>query len=234
MAKNVFQPRTESEREFKKVLDSFDGSKNTYEVFTDFILCCALTYAQVSHYTEEKEQRYLKIINKYCKEDRQKFADLMGILIRAYINKDGSTKFGDILGDIYMACGFGSSAQGQFFTPFSVCQAMAQQHGIPKKNKIISVMDCAVGGGALPIAYAEHLYKSGINYQMNMLLHATDISINSVSMCMIQCSILGIPAIITHGNAITNEVWEVWETPMVGIHLIKERLKYQNVQEVEK
>lgn len=35
MAKNVFQPRTESEREFKKVLDSFDGSKNTYEVFTD-------------------------------------------------------------------------------------------------------------------------------------------------------------------------------------------------------
>lgn len=234
MAKNVFQPRTESEREFKKVLDSFDGSKNTYEVFTDFILCCALTYAQVSHYTEEKEQRYLKIINKYCKEDRQKFADLMGILIRAYKNKDGSTKFSDILGDIYMACGFGSSAQGQIFTPFSVCQAMAQMQGIPKKNKIISVMDCAVGGGALPIAYAEHLFKNGINYQMNMLLHATDISINSVCMCMIQCSILGIPAIITHGNAITNEVWEVWETPMVGIHLIKERLKYQNVQEVEK
>ena len=96
MGKNVFQPRTESEREFKKVLDSFDGSKNTYEVFTDFIFCCALTYAQVSHYTEEKEQRYLKIINKYRKEDRQKFADLMGILIRAYKNKDGSTKFGDI------------------------------------------------------------------------------------------------------------------------------------------
>lgn len=231
MGKNVFQPRTESEREFKKILDSFDGSKNTYEVFTDFIFCCALTYAQVSHYTEEKEQRYLKIINKYRKEDRQKFADLMGILIRAYKNKDGSTKFGDILGDIYMACGFGSSAQGQFFTPFSVCQAMAQMQGIPKKNKIISVMDCAVGGGALPIAYAEHLYKNGINYQMNMLLHATDISMNSVCMCMIQCSILGIPAIITHGNALTNEVWEVWETPMVGINLVKERLKYQDVQE---
>ena len=232
MAKNIFQPRTEPEREFKKVLDSFDGSKNTYEVFTDFILCCALTYAQVSHYTEDKEQRYLKIINKYCQEDRQKFTDLMAILVRAYINKDGSTKFGDILGDIYMACGFGSSAQGQFFTPFSVCQAMAQCQGIPKKNKIISVMDCASGGGALPIAYAEHLYKNGINYQMNMLLHATDISINSVCMCMIQCSILGIPAIITHGNALTHEVWEVWETPVVGIHLVKERLKYQDVQKV--
>ena len=36
MAKNVFQPRTEEEREFKKVLESIDYSKNSYEVFTDF------------------------------------------------------------------------------------------------------------------------------------------------------------------------------------------------------
>lgn len=227
MAKNVFQPRTDEEREFKKVLESIDYSKNSYEVFTDWIQCCALAYAQVSHYTEDKEQRYLKIMNKYGKEDRQKFAELMAILIRAYTNKDGSTRFGDILGDIYMACGFGNSAQGQFFTPFSVCRAMAQMQRIPEQNKIITVMDCAVGGGALPIAYAEHLHKNDINYQMNMLLHATDVSINSVCMCMIQCSLLGIPAIITHGNSITLETWEVWETPMVGINLVKERLKSQ-------
>lgn len=229
MAKNVFQPRTDEEREFKKVLESIDYSKNSYEVFTDWIQCCALAYAQVSHYTEDKEQRYLKIMNKYSEEDRQKFAELMAILIRAYTNKDGSTKFGDILGDIYMACGFGNSAQGQFFTPYSICQAMAQMIPIKDdmRNRVITVMDCAVGGGALPIAYAEHLYRNGINYQMNMLLHATDISINSVCMCMIQCSLLGIPAIITHGNALTLETWEVWETPFVGMHLVKERLNAQ-------
>lgn len=236
MAKNEFTPRTEEEREFKKVLESIDYSKNSYEVFTDWIQCCALAYAQVSHYTEDKEERYLKIMNKYSEEDRQKFAELMAILIRAYTNKDGSTKFGDILGDIYMACGFGNAAQGQFFTPYSICQAMAQMIPIKDdmRNRVITVMDCAVGGGALPIAYAEHLHRNDINYQMNMLLYATDISINSVCMCMIQCSILGIPAIITHGNALTLETWEVWETPFVGMHLVKERLNAQQKNGVSK
>lgn len=234
MAKNVFQPRTESEREFKKVLDSFDGSRNTYEVFTDFILCCAITYAQVTHFDKDREERYLKTINKYSREDQQKFVKLLAILNKAYTNEDGSTKFGDILGDIYMTCGFGSSAQGQFFTPYSTCQVMAQVQGIPEKNKIICVMDCAVGGGALPIAYAEHLYNNGINYQKDMLLYATDISINSVCMCMIQCSIFGIPAIIKHGNGLTDEVWEVWETPTVAIHLVKERVRSQQKYGVQK
>lgn len=232
MAKNDFHPRTEEERAFKKVLDSIDYSKNRYEIFCDWILCCALSFAQVSHYTEDKEQRYLKTINKYIKEDQQKFAELLAITTRAFM-LGNDTDFKDFLGDVYMCCGFGSSAQGQFFTPFSVCRAMAAMQGIPEKNKIITVMDCAVGGGALPIAYAEHLHRNGINYQMNMLLHATDISINSVCMCMIQCSILGIPAIITHGNSLTLEVWELWETPMVGINLVRERLKSQQEKKKE-
>lgn len=45
---------------------------------------------------------------------------------------------------------------------------------------------------------------------------------------MIQCSLLGIPAIITHGNSLTLETWEEWETPFVGINLVKERLRAQN------
>lgn len=233
MAKNDFKPKTEEEREFKKLIESIDYSKNSYEVFTDWILCCALTYAQVIKFDKYREDRYLQTINKYCLQDRNKFAELMAILIRAYTNKDGSTRFGDILGDIYMACGFGNSAQGQFFTPYSVCKAMANMIPIKDKNKIITVMDPAVGGGALPIAYAEHLYNNGINYQKNMLLYATDVSINSVCMCMIQCSLLGIPAIITHGNALTNEVWDVWETPMVAFSLIKSRLRNQKHIEPE-
>lgn len=233
MAKNVFQPRTDEEREFKKIIESIDYSKNSYEVFCDWILCCALSFAQVTHFDKQREERYLKTINKYSKEDQQKFAELLAITTKAFMYGN-DTDFKDFLGDVYMCCGFGSSAQGQFFTPFQVCRAMAQMQGIPEKNKIITVMDCAVGGGALPIAYAEHLYRNGINYQKDMLLHATDISINSVCMCMIQCSILGIPAIITHGNSLTLETWEVWETPMVAIHLVKERLRNQQKYGVRK
>lgn len=50
-------------------------------------------------------------------------------------------------------------------------------------------------------------------------------------MSMIQMSLLGIPATIIHGNSISLEVFDVFETPMVGINLIKERLA---IQEQEK
>lgn len=227
MSKNIFQPKTNSERNFKKVFETIDYSKNRYEVFCDWGLCSALSFSQVCNFNKDRENRYLKIINKYNEEDRKKFSELLAITAEAFmIGNDPN--FEDFLGNIYMICGFGSSAQGQFFTPYSVCQAMAQIQGIPEKGKIITVHDCAVGGGALPIAYAEHLYMNDINYQRDMLLLAMDVSINSCAMCMIQCSLLGIPAIITHGNSLTLETWEEWETPFVGINLVKERLRAQN------
>ena len=51
---------------------------------------------------------------------------------------------------------------------------------------------------------------------------------------MVQCSLLGIPAIIVHGNSLTLETWEVWETPMVGINLVTERLEAQKRNGVQK
>ena len=230
---NNFQAKTEAEREFKKVFETINYAKNRYEVFCDWCLCSALSFSQVCHFDENREKRYLEIVKKYSKEDLQKFAELLAITTKAFMIGN-APYFQDFLGNIYMICGFGSSTQGQFFTPYSVCQAMAQMQGIPEKNKIITVMDCAVGGGALPIAYAEYLYNNKVNYQMNMLLHATDISINSCAMCMIQCTLLGIPAIIVHGNSLTLETWEVWETPMVGINLVTERLEAQKRSGVKK
>lgn len=44
---------------------------------------------------------------------------------------------------------------------------------------------------------------------------------------MIQMSILGMPATIVRGNSLSLDVYEVWETPFVGMHLIKERLRNQ-------
>ena len=174
---NNFQAKTEAEREFKKVFETINYAKNRYEVFCDWLLCSALSFSQVCHFDKNREKRYLEIVKKYSKEDLQKFAELLAITTKAFMIGN-APYFQDFLGNIYMICGFGSSTQGQFFTPYSVCQAMAQMQGIPEKNKIITVMDCAVGGGALPIAYAEHLFNNDINYQRNMLLHATDVSIN--------------------------------------------------------
>ena len=59
----------------------------------------------------------------------------------------------------------------------------------------------------------------------------TNLSWNAVCMSMIQMSLLGIPATIIHGNSISLEVFDVFETPMVGINLIKERLAIQEKED---
>lgn len=234
MGKMVFSSRTENEREFKKILDSIDQSKHRYDVFCDWLLCSALAFAQVSHFDDGREKRYLDTIGKYPKADQGKFAELLAVTTNAFQIGD-STNFHDFLGDLYMTCGFGSDSQGQFFTPFSVCQAMARMIDVDKEDgKIIKVLDPAVGGGALPIAYAEELHRRGINYQQWAYFEGWDISQNSCCIAMIQFTLLGMPAKIVRGNSLTLEVWEVWETPMMGFSLITERMRSQSDKVVEK
>lgn len=232
MAKNDFAPKTNEEREFKKVLESIDPSKHKYSVFCDWLLCSALAFAQVSHFDDGREKRYLETINKYSEADRMKFAELLAITTNAF-TMGNDTDFHDFLGNIYMVCGFGSSAQGQFFTPYSVCRAMAQMIFKPEKNKIMKILDPAIGGGALPIAYAEEMYRKDINYQQWAYFEGWDVSENSCCMAMIQMSLLGMPATIVHGNSLSLKVYDVWETPMVGMSLIKERMKNQETLTIE-
>ncbi|CAG9255109.1 hypothetical protein PUN4_230105 [Paraburkholderia unamae] len=63
------------------------------------------------------------------------------------------------------------------------------------------------------IATAEAFHDAGLNYQQAM--HATCIDIDPccVHMAYLQLSLLHIPAIIVHGNALTQEVWGHWFTP---------------------
>lgn len=216
----------QKKKEFIKKLEGACTSHSPYNVFTDWCLCSALALSQVPFFRKDREERYLSIIGKYDKEVQAVFPELLAIVVQAF-----EIRYGDFLGEVYMNCGFGSSNQGQFFTPYSVCQCMAQMQGIPEENKIITVSDCAVGGGALVIAYAEHLHNNGVNYQNYMLADVTDISINSVSMAMIQFSLLGIPSIIRHGNSLTLEQWDIYETPITSINFVKERLKVQRESE---
>lgn len=141
--------------------------------------------------------------------------------------------FCDFLGDVYMGCGFGSDNMGQFFTPYSVCQVCAET-SLPdnlNKNRIYKVAEPSCGGGAMVIALAEAFYKKDINFQQNLYAEMTDLSWNAVCMSMIQMSLLGIPATIIHGNSLSLEVYDVFETPMVGINLIKERIRVQEKED---
>ena len=74
-------------------------------------------------------------------------------------------------------------------------------------------MSQLVGSGVMVLAYAVALQQNGINYQKQLVVTANDIDFTAVYMTYIQLSLWHIPAIVTRGNYLTNEVREVFYTP---------------------
>ena len=228
MAKGQITVKSAKQNEFIKTLNKMAYEHSAYDIFCDFLTLSCYAFANVSHFNQERENKYLSIIGKYKKDVQEQFPKLLALVTEGF-----ECGFSDFLGEVYMACGFGSDSMGQFFTPYSVCQVCAEM-SLPEnldKNRIYKVQEPACGGGAMVIALAEAFYKKDINFQQNMYVVMTDLSWNAVCMSMIQMSLLGIPATIIHGNSLSLEVYDVFETPMVGINLIKERIRVQEKED---
>ena len=63
------------------------------------------------------------------------------------------------------------------------------------------------------IATAEAFRDEGINYQQAMHATCIDIDATAVHMAYVQLTLLHIPAIVIHGNALSLEQWGYWLTP---------------------
>ena len=150
----------------------------------------------------------MQTIQKYTPKEQEIFPKLCALVISA-LDEDYDR---DFLGELYMVLELSNHWTGQFFTPYSVCRAMA---GINSEklideitNKgIITVNDPACGAGALLIAYANtartKLKDSGFNFQNHILFTAQDIDMITGLMCYIQLSLLGCAGYIKIGNTLT-------------------------------
>lgn len=134
----------------------------------------------------------------------------------------------DLLGELYMKLDLGSHWAGQFFTPYSLCQAMSaiafQEIENPDDVKPVSVLDCACGAGATLISalheYRRCISKTGLNPQNYICAYAQDISHVTALMCYIQISSLGYAAKVKVGDSLCNPMTDsdngadIWYTPM--------------------
>jgi hypothetical protein len=115
----------------------------------------------------------------------------------------------------------GNAARGQFFTPFAVCRLMADLtigDGNAMREQIerqgfVTVMEPAVGAGAMVIALAMAMQAAGFNYQQHLHVTAIDVDPRAAHMAYLQFSLLHIPAVVLVGNALTLEEREVFHTP---------------------
>jgi hypothetical protein len=127
----------------------------------------------------------------------------------------------DLLGQVFHELELSSAERGQFFTPYHLCEAIARlevRDGEELREKIrqrgfVTVSEPACGAGAMIIAMASVMQKQGINFQQHMHVTAIDVDSRAVHMAYLQFSLLGIPALIIEGNALTLEERDHWYTP---------------------
>ena len=143
------------ESEFLKTFKSLTYRHRGWDIWNDFIVmaACALSNpVDKSHY-EEREARYLRIIKKYSKAEQNKFPTLFAYTVMALeFNPEQ-----DFLGRLYTRLGLQDEGRKQHFTPYNVCQLMAEitMGDVVKQvreNGYVTLNDPCCGAGATLIA----------------------------------------------------------------------------------
>lgn len=191
-----------------KKLNSLSGKYSAWQIWTDFIIMSAISISNTVDYLNapEREKQYMMIAERYTKQELNTMAEML----TDFVNGVDENPDQDFLGELFMSCGFGNDAGGQFFTPYSICRMMAQMNcndvtkqQIEQKG-FVSVNDCACGAGALLLAFANECRRQGINYQQSVLFVAQDIDYLTGCMCYLQLSVMGCPGYVYIGNTLTN------------------------------
>ncbi len=232
-------------KEFLKTFQWLSSNgHHSLEVWKDFVLmaACALSNPLDKEHFEEREKRYLQTIRKYNKQEQGMFPELLAQLVMALENDPEQ----DFLGEAYMRLDLGSKALQQIFTPYHLCQMMADAVMGNVIEQIedqgyITISDPCCGGGATLIAgvqEAKHqLEKANLNYQNHMLVVAQDIDETVALMCYIQLSLMGVAGYVKVGNSLTDPISSddttenYWFTPMYFSDAWIMRRTFRRIQE---
>ncbi len=186
---------------------------------------CSISNAVDKSHFDAREETYLRIINKYNKQEQQLFPQLLACTVLA-LEEDPEQ---DFLGDIYTELGLNSKEHRQIFTPYHVCHFMAEITfgdlvAQVEEKGFVEINDCCCGAGATLIAAANvakyKLSEVGLNFQNHILISGQDIDYVATMMCYIQLSLLGVAGYFKVGNSLTDPMADgdslenYWFTPM--------------------
>jgi len=220
---------------FKKGLSLLGNRLGIEKAFYTLLELMALAYSNrfMTEDYKERIERQHNILKDNSPKENEVYYELAQLL-NQYIN-DHKDDPRDLLGRIYMTDVMPPSSKnsmGQCFTPDDVCRLMAALSGSPGDNELnengfIEVSDPACGSGAMILAYLWELHRTGKPYA-NIVAYLTDIDIHCVWMAYVQLCMYGVPAVVVHGNSITDQKWSYWFTPAYVLMKPKQRNQDQD------
>lgn len=197
---------SKSKKEFlglTKALQKICGRHQFNYVFDDFMTMaiCAFSYGQM-------EELYMKTASRYDAEEMKLFAQALAEMVNEYdsnMGEDGSWK--DILGNVFEETNssFTASNNGQFFTPDTLCNMMAQLVGSKDvcENGII-VNDCSSGSSRNLIAHSRLHPKN----RYNAFYVAQDLDERCVKMSVLNFLMFGMKGVVIHMDTLSMEIFK--------------------------
>ena len=200
-------------RTFTRLFNETARYHHRYEVFRDFVMMAGISVHNAILKSEELENEYLRIVDRYTKEDAVRMSHLLGEVVMGL-----DVYPCDFLGSVFMELELGSNQIGQFFTPFEVSKLMAQVvHGETidelSNKPFITLSEPACGAGGMVIAFAQTMFEKGLNPQQQLWVNCVDVDPVAAMMTYLQLSLLNIPAEVVTGNTLTMQFSRVMRTP---------------------
>lgn len=142
-------------------------------VFDDFLTMAIASFGQnPATKMSYDEDLYLQIIAKYKHHNlKNHFPKMLGALVVEMENRKDDSLGNDVLGDFYQAHLY-KKGRSQYFTPWPVCQMMAEMTGSqapeePIPEQPLRILDPCCGSGRMLVASSRvhgiHSYYFGID-----------------------------------------------------------------------
>lgn len=214
--------------EFEELLQKGFSGKHIKTVFSDFLFFSAMSLVNSYDKTcfDEREYAFEEVKKNYSEAEMDTFTTMFSKIIQlGILQVSGDIPYMDYLGDIYSRCVGTKRGLGQVFTPYHIAKLMASlvvsedDLTNAREGKVLQFADPACGSGVMAIAMINELAESGVNTAHNMFIKCADIDIDCTLMTFLQLSLLGVPAIVLHKNALTMEEWDRFRTPALVFQL---------------
>lgn len=205
-----------------KLIQQAGTRYDAWKVFSDFTLmfACAISTHCDLRTSEEREEQYRKALRSYDKETQALFPQMCAELVLALDNGATAGHYEDVLGQTFHDLGVENKWKGQFFTPISVSDVMAELsfEGFDKsveERGFASICEPACGAGSTILGFLNAFRKQYPDRGFDtFVVHAGDVDERCVHMCYIQLSLCGVAAVVEQRNALSMELTGgIWYTP---------------------
>ena len=187
---------------FVATMERLAGRHSLERVFADFLTLATCAYHPQTLVSPglnpdaENEAEYLAVAGRYKREELDKMAELLGLLMF----QANAKPYSDLLGE-YFTEHVTRGRNGQYFTPDSICLLIARMTaGEACEGKTVN--DPACGSGRMLLAFAQDAPKNHF--------FASDVDQQCARMAALNFYLNGMTGEVVVMNTLTLEAWRAW------------------------